>query len=539
MSKEKSTAVCSPLEDSAIVLPDLSYIAEGLRCYAVPIEDVAFFAENPRKHGEKDLETTKASLRRFGQVELLVVNQRETPPVVLNGNGRLRGALELGWTYIAVHFVDLDRRTANALSVVLNRTAELAHWDEAALNRLLAETPAAGADPRLDEMLAELRSAVRDPLSAVRGIGGERIAESGWRIADDGAETELEGDFEEDDLDLLFKSPYPWFGGKSRVAGIVWKRFGDLKGFIEPFFGSGAVFLNRPQPFDGVETINDLDALVSNFWRAVQAAPDDLAKWCDWPALENDLTARHAWLVGKKDALTAKLEGDPDYFDAKIAGWWCWGMALWIGGKFCSGKGPWQIVEAEDGSRQLVHLGNEGRGVQRRRVHLSDEGRGVQRQRVHLGDEGKPGCGERGLLAWMQALSERLRRVRVCCGDWKRVCGGNSGDALHHFFVSGEPCGVFLDPPYAALAGRDESVYRCEDLQVAHAVRDWAIGHGDDPRLRIALAGYEGEHDMPASWECVKWKAHGGMGALANGDSRGKENRFRERLWFSPHCLRS
>jgi hypothetical protein len=33
-------------------------------------------------------------------------------------------------------------------------------------------------------------------------------------------------------------------------------------------------------------------------------------------------------------------------------------------------------------------------------------------------------CGEQGLLAWMQALSERLRMVRVCCGDWTRVCGG-------------------------------------------------------------------------------------------------------------------
>jgi hypothetical protein len=339
-----------------------------------------------------------------------------------------------------------------------------------------------------------------------------------------------------------------------------------LKGFIEPFFGSGAVFLNRPQPFDGVETINDFDALVANFWRAVQAVPDEVAKWCDWPALENDLTARHAWLVGKKDALTAKLEGDPDHFDAKIAGWWCWGMSLWIGSEFCSGKGPWQIVEDEDGSRQLVHLGDEGQGVQRRLVHLGDEGRGVQRQRVHLSDEGqgvtrqlvhlcnegrgvqrqrvhlsgegKPGCGEHGLLAWMQALAERLRRVRVCCGDWTRVCGGDSGDALHHFFAGGEPCGVFLDPPYAAEAGRDESIYRCEDLQVAHAVRQWAIAHGDDPRLRIALAGYAGEHDMPASWECVKWKTHGGMGMVANGDSRSKENRFRERLWFSPHCLR-
>ena len=30
------------------------------------------------------------------------------------------------------------------------------------------------------------------------------------------------------------------------------------------------------------------------------------------------------------------------------------------------------------------------------------------------------------------------------------------------------------------------------------------------PMLRIALCGYEGEHVMPAEWECVAWKAKGG-----------------------------
>ena len=38
----------------------------------------------------------------------------------------------------------------------------------------------------------------------------------------------------------------------------------------------------------------------------------------------------------------------------------------------------------------------------------------------HLGG-GNAGDGEQGLYAWMEALSARLRRVRVCCGDWARV----------------------------------------------------------------------------------------------------------------------
>lgn len=96
------------------------------------------------------------------------------------------------------------------------------------------------------------------------------------------------------------------------------------------------------------------------------------------------------------------------------------------------------------------------------------------------------------------------------------------------------PCGVFLDPPYSAEAGRADC-YSVEDFKIAHAVREWAIRYGDDPRFRIALCGYEGEHDMPKSWRVVKWSAAGGM--ASTGEGAGKENRFRERVWFSPHCL--
>ena len=85
------------------------------------------------------------------------------------------------------------------------------------------------------------------------------------------------------------KAPFPYFGGKSRIAGAVWERFGDVPNFVEPFFGSGAVLLSRPQPFAGSETVNDLDGMIANYWRATQADPDAVAQWADWPVNENDL----------------------------------------------------------------------------------------------------------------------------------------------------------------------------------------------------------------------------------------------------------
>lgn len=316
----------------------------------------------------------------------------------------------------------------------------------------------------------------------------------------------------------ILKSPYPWFGGKSSIMGEVWARFGSVRNFVDPFLGSLAPLLCRPEPFEGTETVNDLDGFVANFWRAVQADPEAVARYADWPVNENDLHARHAWLVGRKDSIQSRLEGDPDWFDAKVAGWWVWGSCCWIGSGWCSGEGPWHVVDGE-----LVRVdGDAGRGVNRKRPHLGNAGCGVNRQRPHLGDAG------RGVLDYFAKLSGRLRRVRVCCGDWTRVCGPTPT-------TKQGLTAVFLDPPYAAEAGRDNSLYRQESMTVAHAVREWAIEHGDDPKMRIALCGYEGEHAMPDSWECLAWKARGGYGSQSE---RENMNAHKERIWFSPHCLK-
>lgn len=312
---------------------------------------------------------------------------------------------------------------------------------------------------------------------------------------------------------VAFALHFRTFGGKSEIADVAWSRLGDTPNFVEPFFGSGAVLLNRPHWQPGksmIETVNDASGFLANFWRAVRSDPDAVAYHADRPVNECDLHAIHGWLVRQSDGLPPKLEGDPEYFDAKIAGWWVWGAACWIGSGWCSGKGPWQQVETEDGW-QLVHLGSAGAGVNRQLVHL-----------------GNAGAGEQGLYPWMQALSERLSRVRVCCGDWSRVCGPTPT------FKNGLTA-VFLDPPYTAEAGRAADLYEKDCLLVGHEVATWCKANGDNKLLRIALCGYEGEYDLP-SWDCVAWKAHGGYGRQGTGS--GRDNAHRERIWFSPHCLK-
>ena len=298
-------------------------------------------------------------------------------------------------------------------------------------------------------------------------------------------------------------APFPYFGGKANACEEVWMAFGHVDNYVEPFAGSAAMLLGAP---DGkrVETINDFDGFVANFWRAIAADPDAVAHHADWPCNEVDLFARHSWLVRQRDSLTTQLHADPAWFDAKIAGWWCWGSCNWIGSGWCSGTGPW----VHDGNAlvnacQLPHL-SAGRGINR----------STQQPRRAYIDE------------WFALLHQRLRDVRVTCGDWARVC--KDSVTTRHGLTA-----VFLDPPYAK--GSMDYGAGGMGMGIAEAVRDWCVDNGADKNLRIVLCGHAGEHDalLAHGWHLREWTARKGYAltdeAVANSSS--------ETLWCSPNCV--
>lgn len=435
------------------------------------------------------------------------------------------------------------------------------------------------------------------------------------------------------------KAPFPYFGGKSKVASLVWDRLGDVDNFIEPFAGSLACLLRRPH-VKGVETVNDLDGLLSNFWRAVRIDPEKTAEYADWPVSELDLHARHRWLKGKRVRITEQLRGDPEWFDPKAAGWWCWGLCCWIGGGWCvnpewegrfaftttsgGGKGVNSAAACGGESLQLPELSSGlGRGINAASESLqvprlssgdgihavaTDEGRrpfiggmdgqigrgvntkgewlarpqlfvrnGVdtipneqgKRPRIGARKRGFTGVGVgyigredcertarpqladafdigRGvnsdkhfgtcearrawLINWFQALADRLRLVRVCCGDWRRVCDSDS--VLTRLGTTG----VFLDPPYGFEAKRNNKLYANESGTVAGDVREWCLKWGGSYGMRVVLAGYAGEgHEEleQHGWIVHHWETAGGY---ANQSGAKGENAKKERLWLSPHC---
>jgi hypothetical protein len=385
----------------------------------------------------------------------------------------------------------------------------------------------------------------------------------------------------------LLRAPFPWFGGKRRVADVAWRALGaDVANYVEPFAGSLAVLLGRPGGAGKIETVNDIDRYLANFWRAIQHAPGEVAEWADGPVNEADMHARHLWLVNQKE-FRERMHTDPDFFDAKIAGWWVWGICQWIGGGWCTV--PWQRkrprMDAAPGTgvhgsgRERAHwqqrpamtgdhpgngvhseaayspgrrpsLGSEGQGVHLSRqmpeLRIYGNGDGATGKGIHSGgflrkheagarlpslgnDRGISGVAAPPCLDWFLALQERLRRVRVACGDWKRVLGPSVlGKGKN---VGGRrPCGVFLDPPYSHEL-RDNHLYSEDDVGIAEAVRTWAIEHGDDPDLRIAFCGYEDGREMPPGWTAHAWKGARGYAGQDN------TNRELERIWLSRHCL--
>jgi hypothetical protein len=257
--------------------------------------------------------------------------------------------------------------------------------------------------------------------------------------------------------------------------------------------------------------VNDKDGFVANVWRALQFSPDETARWCDWPVNHADLMARKKAMLENETRLLENLAADPEWHDPKMAGYWIWAASCWIG----SGL-------TRPGS--VPHLSKGGQGVHRLgpRPHLSDGGMGVQEPYNSR------------LYDWFRQLSERLRYVRVVCGDWTRVCGGNWQDKRGIV-------GIFIDPPYGD-ADRDNAIYHHDSLQIAPAVEEWCLARGGLPSYRIVLAGYDSEYGrlVEAGWLTEQWQANGGYAntkRLAT-TARGKANRRREMLFFSPHCQR-
>jgi ParB-like chromosome segregation protein Spo0J len=122
----------------------LNKTRSGLAIRRVPIDGLHNDPANARLHDRRNLDAITSSLKQFGQVEPLVVQKGTN--VVIGGNGRLAAMKAMGLAECDVVEIEADRATAAALGVALNRTAELASWDDDALAGILESLESDGFD---------------------------------------------------------------------------------------------------------------------------------------------------------------------------------------------------------------------------------------------------------------------------------------------------------------------------------------------------------------------------------------------------------
>ena len=74
------------------------------------------------------------------------------------------------------------------------------------------------------------------------------------------------------------KPPFPYFGGKQRIAEKIVAMFPDHKHYIEPYCGGLSVLFAKPVA--PLETVNDLDGDVIAFWRVLRDRQDEFTAAC-------------------------------------------------------------------------------------------------------------------------------------------------------------------------------------------------------------------------------------------------------------------
>jgi site-specific DNA-adenine methylase len=253
------------------------------------------------------------------------------------------------------------------------------------------------------------------------------------------------------------RTPFGYFGDKQRIAAVIWQRLGDPAFYYEPFAGVLGCLLNRPTP-GKYEYVGDLDAQITNFWRAAKwAKPKELANWSDWPHSSLDLKARLKWLKAQKEWLQKNLEDDPMWYDAKCAGWYAWVNS--------------------------VRMHNQGNTVTLARR------KGVRRT-------------QQSLPAFFTELADRLKDVTIFHGDWTHLANSAVTSSKRG------NCALLLDPPYEKVR---EQLYDHHDRTLSAKCREFALAFAS-PRLKIALCGYEGQLAMPDDWEQLAWGSQTGKG---------------------------
>lgn len=155
-------------------------VPSSLASLVVSMGDLKPYGANPRRGNVGAL---VESLTYHGQYRPLVV-RRETGEI-LAGNHTFMAARELGWSDIAVTYVDCDDDEAARIVLVDNRSNDLASYGDEALAEILSSLD--GFDGSgfnagdLEDLLLSLSESPKS-LDDLAAEVGEPLADDGWEL---------------------------------------------------------------------------------------------------------------------------------------------------------------------------------------------------------------------------------------------------------------------------------------------------------------------------------------------------------------------
>ena len=234
---------------------------------SIAVSELSLDPSNVRKHGRKNLDAIKASLRKFGQQKPIVVDAKG---IVLAGNGTLAAAKELGWTEIQATRTELTGSAATAFAIADNRTAELAEWEE----------------DKLAQVLQSLKVEDADLLAATGYDAAEVDKMVGTEVTED--------EVPEPPAEPITKAGDLWILGEHRVLCGDSTKAEDVGRLMN---GTKAQLIHADPPYgmgkekDGVQNDNlyaeKLDKFQMAWWKAFRPHAEDNASAYIWGEAES------------------------------------------------------------------------------------------------------------------------------------------------------------------------------------------------------------------------------------------------------------
>lgn len=315
--------------------------------------------------------------------------------------------------------------------------------------------------------------------------------------------------------------PLPFYGKKDYVAPLIWKLLGSPVLYIEPFGGSLAVLLARPDydPHKHWEVVGDLNGLIVNLYRAIKADAVAVAKLVDRMWAEQDLDAALRVINQRKPTLSDWLAENLNNYDVELA---AYHLVLEC---YCLGSMR---------TNKVSRLGR--RGV-------------CAKSFVKVGVDEQGFVVNETVYEWLRAIQNRLHFVDIYCRDWKKTIEISVGSHTKYLRMqdanSTPRVGVFLDPPYVAdeshLIKYIDTLTKQDLLKLRNEVLQWCIEMTNCPDMRIVLTGYE-EYDelRKHGWRVYNFrKSHQSLRNRRKDPILRDEiytNVWRERVYASPTC---